>query len=101
MAAKSKNGDVNNAVDYTAHPPPPPPRPGSSEKPGAPSSNSTTLSPAAQTAMHKMVLEHFQNRSFKIPDIKDGELSEAEKFWLVRVFYFSNTSFFILISNFW
>lgn len=49
--------------------------------------------------MHKLVLEHFQNRSYKIPDIKDGELLEAEKFWLVRLFYFSNAFFFI--SNFW
>lgn len=89
-AAKSENGDVGGAVDYTAHPPPPPPRPGSSEKPDAPAtaiSSSSTLTPA-QTAMHKKMLEHFQNESYKIPGIEDGELLEVEKFWLVCVFYF-------------
>lgn len=88
-AAKSENGDVGGAVDYTAHPPPPPPRPGSSEKPDAPATaiSSSTLTPA-QTAMHKKMLEHFQNESYKIPGIEDGELLEVEKFWLVCVFYF-------------
>lgn len=93
MDAKSENGDVDGAVDYTAHPPPPPPRPGSSEKPGAPAAAiSGTLTPA-ETAMHKKVLEHFQSESYKIPGIEDGELLEVEKFWLVRVFIFSNTFF--------
>jgi hypothetical protein len=89
--AKSENGDVGGAVDYTAHPPPPPPRPGSSEKPGVPatasSSSSSTLT-QAQTAMHKKMLEHFQNESYKIPGIEDGELLEVEKFWLVREIYY-------------
>jgi len=91
-AAKSENGDVGGAVDYTAHPPPPPPRPGPSEEPGAPataaaSSSSSTLTPA-QTAMHKEMLEYFQSESYKIPGIEDGELLEVERFWLVRVSYF-------------
>ncbi|KAH9994862.1 CRAL/TRIO domain-containing protein [Russula vinacea] len=32
--------------------------------------------------MHKKVLEHFQNESYKIPGLKDSELREVEKFWL-------------------
>jgi hypothetical protein len=92
-AAKSENGDVGGAVDYTAHPPPPPPRPELSEKPGAQgAASSSTLTPV-QTAMHKKMLEHFQSESYKIPGIEDGELVEVEKFWLVRVLYFSNTFF--------
>lgn len=90
MTVKSENGDVGGAVDYIAHPPPPPPRPGSNVIPGAPAagSSSGTLTPEAQTAMHKEVLEHFQSESYEIPGIEDGELLEVEKFWLVRVFIF-------------
>lgn len=87
--AKSENGDVGGVVDYTAHPPPPP-SPGSSEKLGAlvdAADSSRSLTPA-QTAMHKKTLEHFQSESYKIPSIEDGELLEAEKFWLVRVQFF-------------
>jgi hypothetical protein len=99
MADKSENGDVGDAVDYTAHPPPPPPHPGSSEEepgvaPGAAGSSSSSSSTLteAQTAMHKKTLEHFQSESYKIPGIENGELLEAEKFWLVRVFFSSNMS---------
>jgi hypothetical protein len=102
MDAKSENGDVGGVVDYTAHPPPPPPRPGSSEKPGATAAASSSTLTAAQTAMHKEILEHFQSESYKIPGVEDGELLEAEKFWLVRVSIFSNTFFVgINISNLW
>jgi hypothetical protein len=93
MAARSENGDVDGAVDYTAHPPPPPHRPGSSEEPGAPAAASNDTLTPAQTTMHKKVLEHFQSESYNIPGIEDGELLEVEKFWLVRVFIFSNTFF--------
>src|SRR6266403_1141231 len=89
MDPKSENGiDVPVAVvDYTAHPPPPLPPPGSSEKPDAlATASNSTLTPA-QVAMHKKVLEHFQSESYEIPGIKDGELLEAEKFWLVRVLF--------------
>jgi len=85
MAAnKSENEDVGGAVDYIAHPPPPPARGESFEKQGGTTagSSSSTLTPEAQTAMHKEVLEHFQSGSYKIPGIKDGELLELEKFWL-------------------
>jgi hypothetical protein len=100
-AAKSENGDVPGVVDYTAHPPPPPPppSPGSKEKPEAPagaavpSDASRALTPA-QKAMHEKMLEHFQNESYKIPGIEDGELLEVEKFWLVRVFKCFRTRFF-------
>jgi hypothetical protein len=82
MVAKSENGDISvGVIDYTAHPPPPPPPPGSNEKPGV------TLT-QAQVAMHEKVLEHFQSEAYNIPGVKDGELLEVEKFWLVRVFVF-------------
>jgi hypothetical protein len=93
MAAKSENGDISvRVIDYTAHPPPPPPPPGSSEKPGV------TLT-QAQVAMHEKVLEHFQSESYKIPGIKDGELLEVEKFWLVRVFVYYY--YWESIFNYW
>ena len=74
MAANSvENGTAN--AEYTVYPPPPPP---TNEKP-APAELST-----AQAAMHKKVLEHFQNETYKIPGIESGALLEEEKFWLVR-----------------
>ena len=90
MAAKAENGDVG-VVDYTAYPPPPAPPPSeSSEKPVTPAATggvaSTEMTPA-QVEMHKKVLEHFQSESYKISGLKDGELLEVEKFWLVRAFF--------------
>jgi hypothetical protein len=93
MGTKSENGNAS-VVDYTAYPPPPPPPPSSesSEELATPAATgagaaSSKLTPG-QAAMHKKVLEHFQSESYKIPGIKDGELMEVEKFWLVRVFFF-------------
>lgn len=92
MAAdtKSENGNASETtvtVDHTAYPP----SPGPSEKPAV------TLTPA-QAEMHKKVLEHFQNESYKLPGVQDsdgGELKDEEKFWLVR-FRFLSLSFFSL-----
>lgn len=82
---------MSTNVEYTAHPPPPLTPPGLSEKPVTPAATGAAvgseLTPA-QAAMHKKVLEHFQNESYKIPGLKDSELREVEKFWLVRVFPF-------------
>ena len=87
MAAKTENGNVRD-VDYTAYPPPPlpPPSSESGEKPVTPAATGDACSKltAAHEAMHKKVLEHFQSESYKIPGLKDGELLEVEKFWLVR-----------------
>ena len=86
MGAKSENGNVR-VVDYTAYPPPSLPPPSESdEKPVTPAATGGACSPAHE-AMHKKVLEHFQSESYKIPGLKDGELLEVEKFWLVRVFF--------------
>lgn len=52
--------------------------------------------------MYKKMLEHFRSESYKIPGVKDGELLEVEKFWLVRVilFYFEHVFCLVfLISN--
>ena len=109
MAAKAENGDVG-VVDYTAYLPPPPPPSESSEKLVTPAATggvaSAEMTPA-QVAMHKKVLEHFQSESYKIPNLKDGELLEVEKFWLVRVLfllffvegYVLGVNFYCLQSN--
>ena len=85
MAAKTENGNVR-VVDYTAYPPPPQPPSESGEKPVTPAATGDACSKltVAHEAMHKKVLEHFQSESYKIPGLKDGELLEVEKFWLVR-----------------
>lgn len=89
--AKIENGNAASAVvDYTAYPPPP----GPSGKPAAPPAgpgagpDAGGLTPA-QAEMHKKVLEHFQNESYRITGVQNGKLQEEEKFWLVRFFFFS------------
>jgi len=73
---KVENGSASaNAVAYTAYPPPP----ASREKPTAGADGL----PPAQAEMHKKVLEHFRNESYRLPGVKeDGELRDEEKFWL-------------------
>jgi hypothetical protein len=92
MVTKSENGNAS-VVEYTAYPPPPPPpSPESSEEPitlAATGAGAGSKLTPAQAAMHEKVLEHFQSESYTIPGIKDGELLEAEKFWLVRVSFLS------------
>jgi hypothetical protein len=89
MAANTiENGTAN--VDYTAYPPPPPP---TNEKP-APAELST-----AQAEMHKKVLGHFQNETYKIPGIENGALLEEEKFWLVRCLAYCMRELMALIPS--
>ena len=89
--AKIENGNAASAVvDYTAYPPPPGPSENPATPPAGPGAgpDASGLTPA-QAEMHKKVLEHFQNESYRITGVQNGKLQEEEKFWLVRFLFFS------------
>ncbi|KAH9972830.1 hypothetical protein BGW80DRAFT_1312793, partial [Lactifluus volemus] len=56
VPAASENGDAAAAIDYTA---------------------------PEHAEMYKEVLGHFRNDAYRIPGVRNGKLSEEERFWLM------------------
>jgi hypothetical protein len=96
VPAASENGDAaasDAAIDYTAYPPPLRP----TEKPVTASAAVKLLSPE-HAEMYKEVLGYFRNDAYRISGVRNGKLTDEERFWLVRPAV-PSLSFFLTIFD--